>query len=483
MNITTPEWVRHAIFYQIFPDRFAKSARVEKPANLEPWDSKPTVHGFKGGDLRGIVDHFDYLRDLGINAIYLNPVFQSASNHRYHTHDYFKIDPILGGDEAFDHLIKQAHKRDIRVVIDGVFNHASRGFYQFNHALENGAGSPYLDWFHIHGFPLHAYEGTPKYDSWWGIPDLPKFNTGTPAVREYLMRVAEYWIERGIDGWRLDVPAEINDDSFWQEFRRRVKAKNPDAYVVGEIWHEAQRWLAGDQFDAVMNYVYTRAAIGFFTHGKFDHHLTADAGYAPVTKLNAQDFAYSINIMLGLYARAVNEVQLNLIDSHDTPRYLTVAKGDVNALRLSMLCMMTLPGAPSIYYGDEIGMLGGRDPDCRRSFNWDEATWNTELRDAIKAMIKLRKKHRALRDGEFKVLFAEGMTVAYARRRDDEHAVVVLNAGDHPAEIVIHTNGEIPDNMTLKSVLGHRASAQASGGVLSAISVPARDGMVLMHHA
>lgn len=299
--IETPQWVRHAIFYQIFPDRFAKSARVPKPSNLERWEDPPTHYGFKGGDLLGIVERLDYLQDLGINAIYLCPIFQSTANHRYHTHDYYRVDPILGGDAAFRTLLDEAHRRDIRIIIDGVFNHASRGFYQFNHALENGAASPYLDWFYIKGFPLHAYEGKPvNYEAWWGIPALPKLNTSTPAVREFIFGVAEHWIRFGADGWRLDVPGEIDDDEFWREFRRRVKAVNPDAYLVGEIWHPAHRWLQGDQFDAVMNYLFTKACIGFFAGAKMDAHLVSGVGYAPVPVLDGPAFARALQELVSM---------------------------------------------------------------------------------------------------------------------------------------------------------------------------------------
>jgi cyclomaltodextrinase len=482
MVILTPEWVRHAVFYQIFPDRFAASSRVPKPSNLEPWLSKPTTYGFKGGDLLGVVEKLDYLKDLGINALYLNPIFTSTANHRYHTYDYFSVDPVLGGDAAFDALLSRAHKLDMRIVLDGVFNHASRGFYQFNHALENGAASPYLDWFHFHGFPVQAYDGTPRYSAWWDIPALPKFNTKTPAVREFIWEVAEYWIDRGVDGWRLDVPAEIDDDAFWREFRRRVKNSNPEAYIVGEIWHEADRWLAGDQFDAVMNYVFTRAAVGFFTQGRFDHHLCANVGYGMPHKLDAPGFAYSLNTMLGRHAKAVNDVQMNLLESHDTARFLSIAKGDVAALRLAMLCMLTMPGAPCIYYGTEVGMAGGVDPDCRRSFNWDEATWDTTLRNRIRSYIRLRKKHRALRDGDFHVLFAEGSTIAYSRRFDGQYAVVVLNAGDAAVDIAIHTSGHVPDGLHFRTTLGQRKTMTAANGIFSQLHVPARDAFVFLAH-
>ena len=291
MSIVTPAWVKDAVFYQVFPDRFARSGRVEAPGPLEDWDSPPTVHGFKGGDLYGVAERLDDLADLGVTAIYLNPVFSSASNHRYHTYDYLAVDPMLGGDAALRELLDAAHARGMRVILDGVFNHASRGFWPFNHVLECGIASPYVDWFHVDrdalagGRPLRAYPdesmrdaadgwggadgfGTEisfslGYRAWWNLPALPKLNTDNPQVREYLMRVAEHWIRFGADGWRLDVAAEIDDDEFWREFRRRVKAIDPDAYIVAEVWNEDQRWLQGDQFDAYMNYPLAFAILSF----------------------------------------------------------------------------------------------------------------------------------------------------------------------------------------------------------------------------
>ena len=184
-----PAWVRDAVFYQIFPDRFAKSAALEKPQGLEPWADPPTFNGYKGGDLLGICESLDWLTDLGINAIYLNPIFQSGANHRYHTHDYLLVDPLLGGNEAFDTLLSRCHQRGIRVMLDGVFNHASRGFFYFHDVLENGPSSPWADWFVIHDWPLHPYDADKpaNYEAWWGLKALPKFNTDNPQVREYLM--------------------------------------------------------------------------------------------------------------------------------------------------------------------------------------------------------------------------------------------------------------------------------------------------------
>ena len=480
--IQIPDWVKDAIFYQIFPDRFARSTRVPKPSNLETWDSRPTVYGFKGGDLLGVVEHLDYLQELGITALYFTPIFQSTANHRYHTHDYYRIDPILGGETAFNELLKAAHARNIRVIIDGVFNHASRGFYQFNHILENGAASPYTDWFNIKGFPLHAYEGKPvNYDAWWGIPALPKLNTALPAVREFIFDVAEYWIGQGVDGWRLDVPGEINDDSFWQEFRRRVKAINADAYIVGEIWHEAQRWLQGDQFDAVMNYQFTKACIGFFIGANMDESLTANVGYQAYPALDAPGFAYTINHLLGIYDRAISNAQLNLLDSHDTARFLSIAKGDLSALRMATLFQMTYPGAPSVYYGNEISMLGGKDPDCRRAFPWDTpGKWDTAMLQYFKDCIALRKRCAALRDGSLRFIFAERNAIAYLRSQGEQKFIVVINAGaEANLNIIIHPEFGLPEGTPLKTVFGPAASYQVRNGLLSGVHMGKREGIVL----
>ncbi len=480
-EIHTPDWVKDAVFYQIFPDRFATSASVPKPSNLEPWDSPPTVYGFKGGDLMGVAERLDYLADLGITAIYFNPIFQSAANHRYHTHDYYSVDPILGGNAAFQALLEQAHRRGIRIVLDGVFNHASRGFFQFNHILENGPASPYVDWFYIKGYPLYAYDPkrTPNYVAWAGLRALPKFNTDTPAVREFIFGVAEHWIRQGIDGWRLDVPAEINDDAFWQEFRRRVKAINPEAYIVGEIWHESQRWLQGDQFDAVMNYLFTKACLSYFAGQTLNVGMAQQVwSYRDLRPRRLADFAAEIDRILGLYHPEVNHVQLNLLDSHDTPRFLTLAGGDESAFRLATLFQMTYPGAPCIYYGDEIGMEGGHDPDCRRTFPWDARKWNHALRDYVKQCIALRQSHRVLRRGDFRPLLAQDDVYAFARTLDGAVMIVLLNAGRAYKQVSLQLDRAWGENLTFKDVWSGE-EFHAVGGALSGVSLPARQGRVL----
>jgi len=391
-----PHWAREAVFYQIFPDRFARSETQTTSLNLEPWSSRPTDQGFKGGDLLGIVEKIDYLVDLGINALYLNPVFQSTCNHRYHTHDYYRVDPLLGGDEALRLLIREAHRRQIRIILDGVFNHASRGFYQFNDILENGPSSPWLDWFVVEAWPLAPYDGSKpaNYASWWNNRALPKFNTDNPQVQAFLLDVAEYWIrEFDIDGWRLDVPEEIKTPGFWEAFRKRVKGARADAYIVGEIWDEASEWLRGDRFDAVMNYPLAADIIAFCLGQRVNPRLLEGRAYAPHPPISAVQFGERIERQLNLYDWEVTLAQLNVLGSHDTARLITLAGGDAAAVKLAVLLQMTLPGAPCIYYGDEIGLAGGEsadgsyeDKDARRTFPWhDRGLWDDQLLDHFKA--------------------------------------------------------------------------------------------------
>jgi cyclomaltodextrinase / maltogenic alpha-amylase / neopullulanase len=447
---TGPSWVGDAVFYQIFVDRFAASGRVVKPGPLEPWDSPPTTHGFKGGDLLGVAEHLDELRDLGITALYLTPVFASASNHRYHTFDYEHVDPLLGGDAALRELLDEAHKRDMRVILDGVFNHASRGFWPFNHLLETGAASPYRDWFYLDprvkagrrglvaypgrredaamdrhrqkGRPGSASEKVLGYQAWWDLPALPKLNHGNPAVREYIYEIAERWLHFGIDGWRLDVPEEIGEPGFWEEFRRRVVAARPDAYLVGEIWHTATDWLAGDRFHATMNYPLAESTLSFVGAGRIDTELLSRSWELAKTvrPIDGPEFGRQLERVMTTYSPAVTELELNLLDSHDTPRFLSLAGGDRSALRLAWLIQMTLPGAPCIYYGDEIGLEGREDPDCRRAFPWDPAHQDGALRGFLAGLIALRRSEPALRHGRFRLLGAEGSVAAYALEFDGD---------------------------------------------------------------
>ncbi|GGM05583.1 glycoside hydrolase family 13 protein [Deinococcus aerophilus] len=475
----TPEWVKDAVFYQIFPDRFARSGRVTG-LNLQRWGDEPEYNRYMGGDLWGVIERLDHIQGLGVNAIYFCPVFQSASNHRYHTHDYFQVDPMLGGNEALRALIDEAHRRGMRVVLDGVFNHCSRGFFQFNDLLEQGEASAYREWFHPEGWPLNPYdESQPaRYAAWWGNRALPKFNTDHPAVRDFLWEVAEYWVRFGIDGWRLDVPNEIDDDSFWQEFRRRVKAINPEAYIVGEIWGDAHRWLAGDQFDAVMNYHFTRPCLAFFGARTLDHPMNERSGTGRVDPVDAPAFAARMSEVAHLYHPEIVQAQLNLLDSHDTARFLTAVGGDVTAYRLATVFQMTYPGAPCIYYGDEIGLPGGPDPDCRRAFPWDAGEWDHGTLTLTRTLIAARHSSPALRRGEFTVLYAVGEALVYARHTGDSRAYVLINGARSAARLPV--GGVQPG--TYRDVLGGQTHTWTADGLATGpdLPLPARSAVVLI---
>jgi neopullulanase len=481
-----PEWVKHAVFYQIFPDRFAKSSRNRLPRGIQfkPWGTPPEEQGFQGGDLFGIVDHLDYLQELGVTALYLNPVFASASNHRYHTFDYFAVDPLLGGNVALRELVDALHARNMRIVLDGVFNHASRGFWPFHHILENGGDSPYLDWFKIIDWPLAPYPPDAKtptnYEAWWGLAALPKLNVDNPGVRDYLLDVAAYWIDFGVDGWRLDVAEEIKDITFWHAFRKAVKQSNPDAYIVAEIWHEAAEWLQGDRFDAVMNYVFSRAALGFF--GAETLETSHKPGGFQLHPLRAKEFAAAVEQISTLHAWDVVQVQLNLLDSHDTARALWIMGEDLSALRLATLFQMTMPGAPCIYYGDELGMTGATDPYCRAAFPWhDRSQWNEELLDYFRRAIALRHAHPVLRTGKVTTLYADHGVYACLRHTENEAAVVIFNTRNTPVVVNLGHVGERYEGDRFQGIWGTQETYTVAHGGLQGISVPGRAGVVLVH--
>ena len=454
MTVDVPAWARDAIFYQVFPDRFAASARVPKPGAMEPWNAPPTLHGYKGGDLLGLVDRIDELVDLGVTALYLNPVFSAASNHRYNTYDYLAVDPLLGGAAALRELLDAAHARGIRVILDGVFNHVGRGFWPFHHVVEAGAASPYRDWFYLDDDVLAGRRGllpqdhlSPEqglrgYRSWWDVPSLPKLRVENPIVREYLMGAVEHWTRFGIDGWRLDVPADIEDPTFWPEFRQRVRAINPEAYLVGEIWHDAPEWLTGDRFDALMNYPLGLAILGFVGGPHIDSGVTAgQADYRnSLVELDGSGFAERVTRGLSLHDPATAAVQFNLIGSHDAPRARSVLGEDLVRLRLAQLLLLTLPGSPSIYYGDEVGMSGGADPDCRRAYPErldDLAAESRDHRTFVRGVVHARRAHVALRRGEVRVLAANDRAVALARVAEGRRAIVAVNAGDGPCHLAL----------------------------------------------
>jgi neopullulanase len=514
MAIDTPAWVRDAVFYQVFPDRLARSLRVAKPGHLEPWDAPPTILGFKGGDLLGVVAHLDRLAALGITALYLNPIFTSASNHRYHTDDYFHVDPLLGGDEAFRELLDEAHARGMRVVLDGVFNHAGRGFWPFHHVVENGSASPYREWFHLDAEVadgrrgLRAYPseeeveaiviareggglvGTASrrvlgYQAWWDLPALPKLNFDTPEIRELILDVGEHWIRLGIDGWRLDVADEIGED-FWREFRSRVRSASPEAYIVAEIWEPAPQWLTGAHFDATMNYPLLEAIVSFVGGRHLDIDVVAEQSTLRdhIAPMDGPAFTVRLAELHALYEPDVTAVQLNLLDSHDTPRLRTMCGEDLDSVRLATLILMTLPGAPCLYYGTEIGMSGRGDPDCRRAFPADPEGWEADPYRWVADLIALRRSSRALRDGVWRALGATAGAVAWLRTFADEAFAIVVNAAEEPLDWRL----DLPERYGGAEVVALRGGRAVSAvevggeggddGVLH-VRLPAREGIVV----
>ena len=424
--MSVPAWVNNAIFYQIFPDRFANGDPGNDPANVVPWGSSPDILHFMGGDLEGIRQKLDYLQDLGINAIYLNPIFLSPSSHRYNIVDYFKIDPKLGTLEDYLRLLKDVHRRGMRLILDGVLNHCSRGFFAFNDIMENGKESPYKDWFFVHHYPLNAYSNGPatSYTAWWNFKPMPKFNTGNPQVRKYLLDVSRYWIEMGADGWRLDVPNEIDDDAFWAEFREVVLKANPEAYTVGEIWTADPRWVGDGHFDGLMYYPQRNAILDL---------LGREDGQA--------DFIHQIENLHQIYPYENVLAMLSLVGSHDTERIKTLVGGRAEKLRLAFFLQFTLPGAPSVYYGDEVGLEGGKDPDCRRAFPWEESQWDHDLQAYTRKLITLRKEMAALRSGDFSFIeFGSPTVLAYLRMTENEKVLLLANACSQPAETKIFLN-------------------------------------------
>jgi glycosidase len=374
-------------------------------------------------------------------------------------------------------------------VLDGVFNHASRGFFQFHDILENGPHSPWLDWFQIDNWPLSPYDGRhpANYIGWANNRALPKFNTNNAAVREFLMQVGEYWVrEFDIDGWRLDVPTEIKTPGFWEEFRARTRAVKPDLYLVGEIWRAAPDWVRGDRFDATMNYLFAAATIAFTAGRRVSQKLVADRSYDPYPGIDAVAFDERIRQLLQLYDWDTQLAQLNLLDSHDAPRILSVARGDKDTLRLATLFQMTFPGAPCVYYGDEIALRGTkrydrphRDQDARWPFPWhDEPAWDHDMLDFFRKIIALRHKHRVLRRGHFTPLCAVGQAFGFLRGDNQEKLVVLLNCADEPATLNAPVAAHFADETPLRCLFGSGGDTRINQGHLR-LELPPRTGCVL----
>lgn len=407
-----PSWIADAVFYQVFVDRFANGRPEIDPEGVVPWESSPTRATFFGGDLRGVAQHLDHLVELGVNALYLTPIFEADTTHRYDTADYSRIDHRLGDLADYRDLLDEARRRGIRVVLDAVFNHTGEGHWAFRHVYAHGEQSPYRDWYDVR-FPI-VRDPTPNYRTFGGCPYLPKLNHANPEVRQHLYDVGLTWLRTGIDGWRLDVPFEM-DPEFWRGFRDLIKAEDPEAYIVGEVWELATSWLQGDLFDGTTNYP-LRSAILDFAAGRVDAGSFTSA-------------MASVREATPAWARPG---MLNLLGSHDTERVWTHLAGDRFGWLTATALQFTSEGTPMVYYGDEVGLAGGEDPDNRRPMPWRRQEWDEELLAWTRALIALRRRHPALR-GPQDVLEPLGDQAVIRRRGSGADTVTLLiNRGDQP---------------------------------------------------
>lgn len=413
-------WMKEAVFYEIFVERFFRGKKRKEDGYINmQWGDKPTPESFAGGDLPGITGKLDYLRELGVNVLYLTPVFCSVSNHKYDISDYHVIDEQFGTNADFDRLVREAHARGMRIVLDAVFNHCSELLPQFQDVVKKGKKSLYFDWFIIHG---DAPVKKPlNYEVFSFCDYMPKFNTSNPQLQEFLINIATSWIRKyDIDGWRLDVSDEVSHD-FWRIFRKRVREEKEDCVIIGENWHDANSFLMGDQYDSIMNYAFTKACLDYYANGIF----------------TAQQFAWKLNGLLMRNTRQVNYMMLNLLDSHDTDRFYTSVRKNQNKLLSAVAVMCMFAGVPCIYYGTEILLEGGYDPDNRRCFDWQEEHWDQTFMEKLKRVLALRRE-AAVQSGKIQIT-AEGELLCIRRWNEDADMVLLSNQSGSP--ILVETEG------------------------------------------
>ena len=499
----TPDWFGRGVTYQIFPDRFRRTGTPDVSGMVgrrwlhESWDDQPvfrpdkdgqiTNRDFFGGSLAGITEKLDYLQSLSVTTLYLNPIFEAASNHRYDTADYRAIDPLLGDEETFRTLCREAHKRGMRVMLDGVFNHTgsrSRYFNADGFYPELGAAqsqdSPYYDWYSFHPWPT-------DYDAWWGVKTLPAVNEQRPAYRQFIFKgedsVVRHWLRCGADGWRLDVADELPGD-FIAGIRRAIEDEKPDGYLLGEVWEDGsnkvaysqrRRYLLGRETHGLMNYPLRTALLRWLGGG------------------DAAEFRESMETLRANYPPAAFYGAMNFLGTHDTPRILTLlgaehipaakeeraafalstaqlARGRAK-LRLAGMLLYGFPGSPTLFYGDEAGMQGFEDPLNRGTYPWGQE--DTGLLDFFRALGRLRKERRSLQSGSLTYIYAQGGGLVIARGHEGETTMVALNAGDEALTLTLPwPRGTVEDGLTGQRFL-------AVNGQLR-LSLPPLDGVVLI---
>ena len=415
-TIQNVEWLNNAVFYQIFIDRFDKASKKDEGYINASWGDIPTPKSFFGGDLDGIRKHLDYIKELGVTALYLNPIFKSPSNHKYDIIDYYEIDEMFGGKEAFKRLVEACHERGIKIMLDAVFNHVSEGFYPFGQVMELGKESDYFDWFVIDGDKISTDRD--NYDCFAACKYMPKLNTNNPEVQSYLIDVAKHYItEYGIDGWRLDVADEVSHD-FWRQMRRKIKAIKPDAVLIGENWHNSESFLQGDQFDSIMNYGVTKAFLDYFAREIIDE----------------KGFAEALNAQLMRYTDTTNNMMFNLLDCHDTHRFFSEVGCDVRKLMHALLTLVFLPGSINLYYGTEILTQGGYDPDSRRTFDWNKLN-DPEIRGIkgeVAYILKL-KNQPAIAHGSVRIFNGDGY-ITIERKCEEQTLTLKLCSENYTIE-------------------------------------------------
>ncbi len=438
----TPTWVNNTIWYQIFPDRFYNGDKSINPDNTIEWGSKkPKNEDIYGGDLRGIIEKLDYLKNLGINGIYLTPIFKAGSVHKYDTIDYYEIDEVFGDKDTFKELVEKAHSKGIKIMLDGVFNHCGKKFPLWQDVLKNGPSSKYYNWFMINKWPINEDKKGTEDKSFYSFAftsNMPKLNTNNQEVVNYILDICEYWIrEFDIDGWRLDVANEISH-YLCKEIRKRVKAIKPDAYILGEIWHDSIEWLRGDEFDSVMNYPLQSAITAFWNN----------------KSMTNVEFMRKINRCYETYMEQTNNVLFNLLDSHDTDRLIHRVK-DENIFWQQLSIMFTLVGSPCIFYGTEIALEGAHDPDCRACMPWDkieQGLYNEKI-EKMQKLINLRKNIEAFKNNNIQFLNDENnkRIIKYCKEDNKQKIIVTINASDE--DINVTYKEELFSNLLNKNIL------------------------------
>ena len=413
-----PQWAANKVVYQIFPSRFAATQPVDK----ELWYKAPiTPMDDLHGNLRGIIEHLDYIKDLGIDVVYLTPIFKSNSCHKYDTIDYYQVDPSFGTTEDLKELVQKSHERGMKVVLDAVYNHTGREFFAFQDILEKGEKSKYLDWYFIDELPPRGEWGEiPNFKCFGYYGGMPKLNLKNPEVEKYITDVACYWIkECDIDGWRLDVGDEISH-FFWKNFRKAIKAVKKDMLIIGEIWHYAGDFLEGDEWDTVMNYPFYLNLID----------LLADE------KINVSQFVQNLGYLKGRLNKKCYPLMWNLIDSHDTARFLHLCHDNKKKQHLAAAFQLLMPGMPMVYYGDEYAMPGANDPDCRRGMYWDEEYQDKEMYNWYKKLMQIRKAHACIVEGEMieTITNDDDDTIVMIRKNGEETIAMLFNCGNSAKE-------------------------------------------------